>query len=183
MSDNLKTPKARLSFPSLFQARGFNGQEAKYSATLIFDAAAQATPEFQRMKAAAGAAVKEKWGDKAPSNLRNPIRKCSEKDSYDAPEFDGCVFINVSTKQKPGVVDEKVQPIVEEGEIYGGCYVRASLSVYAYDQSGNKGVSFGLRNIQKVGDGEAFGGRTRAEDDFTPVDASASADVDDMFNA
>jgi hypothetical protein len=89
----------------------------------------------------------------------------------------------VSTKQKPGVVDEKVQPIVEEGEIYGGCYVRASLSVYAYDQSGNKGVSFGLRNIQKVGDGEAFGGRTRAEDDFTPVDASASADVDDMFNA
>lgn len=182
MSENLKSPKARLSFPNLFQARGYEGQEAKYSATLIFDAAAQATPEFAAMKKAAGAAAKEKWGEKIPSNLRNPIRKCEEKDSYNTPEFAGCVFINVSTKQKPGVVDEKVQPIIEEGEIYGGCYVRASLSVYAYDMSGNKGVSFGLRNIQKVADGESFGGRTRAEDDFAPVEAAASEDVDAMFS-
>lgn len=183
MSENLKSPKARLSFPNLFQARGFEGQEAKYGCTLIFDKAAQATPEFAAMKAAAGAAAKDKWGDKLPSNLRNPIRKCEEKDSYNVPEFEGCVFINVSTKQKPGVVDEKVQPIIEEGEIYGGCYVRCTLSVYAYDMSGNKGVSFGLRNVQKVGDGDSFGGRSRPENDFEPVgDVSDSADVDSMFS-
>jgi hypothetical protein len=57
------------------------------------------------------------------------------------------------------------------------------LNAYAYDQAGNKGVSFGLLHIQKVKDGESFGNRTRAEDAFAPVEsagAESSAD-DSMF--
>ena len=42
--------------------------------------------------------------------------------------------------------------------VYGGCYVRASLICYAYDVSGNQGVSASLRSVQKIGDGDRLGG-------------------------
>jgi hypothetical protein len=41
------------------------------------------------------------------------------------------------------------------------------MNAYAYDVSGNRGVSFGLGNVQKVADGEALSSRTTAEDDFS----------------
>ena len=43
-------------------------------------------------------------------------------------------------------------------------------TAYGYDKAGNKGVAFGLQNLQKLGDGERFSGRTAAEDDFDSVD-------------
>lgn len=179
MTDVLKTPRCRISFPALFKAKSFDGQEPKYSATLLFDDKAQATPEFAALKKAAADAAKEKWGDKIPANLRNPFRQGSEKPNLDG--YDGCVFINCSTKQRPGVVGPNVEQL-DEGDIGAGDYVRCSLNVYAYDQKGNKGISFGLRNVQKLADGESLGGRSRPEDDFTPVAEGAGKDVDELFN-
>ena len=60
--------------------------------------------------------------------------------------------------------------------MYSGCYARVSLSFYAFNTNGNKGVACGLGNIQKIRDGEPLGaGRISAESDF-------GAPTDDFLN-
>jgi hypothetical protein len=70
------------------------------------------------------------------------------------------------------------QPIIDTSEIYSGVYARVSLSFYAFNSNGNKGIACGLQNIQKVRDGESLGGRTKAEDDFND---GYQSDADDDF--
>jgi hypothetical protein len=45
-----------------------------------------------------------------------------------------------------------------------------SLNFYAFNQSGNKGVACGLNNVQKLEDGEGFGGKPSAFADFGDED-------------
>ena len=52
------------------------------------------------------------------------------------------------------MVDENVAPILDRSEVYSGCYARVSLSFYAFNTNGNKGVACRLGNIQKLRDGE-----------------------------
>lgn len=166
------SPIFRGAFVNLFEAKpGPDGKNPKFGITMLFDAEAQKSPEFKAMKALANAAVKEKFGDKVPSNFRNPFRDGKEK-----PELqgfgEGVIFVNATTKQQPGVVDAKVQRILNPDEVYSGAYYRATLTAYAYDQAGNKGVAFGLQNVQKVRDGEKWAGRVEAEKDFDAIDTS-----------
>lgn len=190
MSDTqVITPRARLAFPQLFEAKGFNGQEAKFRAVLIFDEEAQKTAEFQNMKKAANAAVKAKFGEKPPKGLKNPFRDGEEKEEL--PGFGpGTVFVSVSSKKQPKVVDRrkvdgKFPVITDEDRLYPGCYVRASLNAYGYDNSGNKGVSFGLNNMQFLDDGEriATGGGRNPESDFDEVEGAnvSEGDAADIF--
>lgn len=54
-----------------------------------------------------------------------------------------------------------------------------SITLYAFNSNGNRGIACGLGNIQKVADGEPLGGRSRAEDDFTAFD---DEDDDDFLS-
>ena len=58
--------------------------------------------------------------------------------------------------------------------VYSGVYGRASISFYAFNSSGNKGIACGLNNLQKIRDGEPLGGKASAESDF-------ASDEDDDF--
>ena len=71
---------------------------------------------------------------------------------------------------RPGIVDKSVKPILDQTELYSGCYGRASISFYAFNQNGNKGIACGLQNLQKLADGEPLGARSRADEDFTTAD-------------
>jgi hypothetical protein len=75
------------------------------------------------------------------------------------------------------VVDSRRQPIIDEEEFYSGCYGYVSLTFYAFDTKGNKGIACGLNNVMKTKDGEHLGGRVSAEQDF----ATVPADDDDML--
>ena len=88
---------------------------------------------------------------------------------------EGAIYLNLKSVNKPGLVDNQVQDIIDSAEFYGGCWARASVSVYAYAQGGNRGVNFGLGNIQKVKDDTPFGNRTKAQDDFAPVAGAVAA--------
>ncbi len=91
------------------------------------------------------------------------MRKGEEKahlDGYGA----GCMFASASSKQPPGVVDRNREAILE-ADLYAGCWARASVTAFAYDNKG-KGVAFGLHNIQKLGEGVSFSGRIAADEDF-----------------
>jgi hypothetical protein len=87
----------------------------------------------------------------------------------------GAVFIRASNEKKPGVIDARKNPIVNEADFYSGCYVRAHIHAFYYDNNGNKGISFGLDNVQKIRDGEPLGGRMKAEDVFGAVEGAGDA--------
>ena len=67
-------------------------------------------------------------------------------------------------------MDNKVQAIIDQSEVYSGCYGRISVTFYGYNSNGNRGIAAGLGNIQKLKDGEPLGGRNSATDDFSTVD-------------
>lgn len=164
MAETLLTPEFRVSFPALFRPRKANEQaEAKYSVSMLFPKNADLTA----LKKAAEKAAKEKWGDKIPKKLKTPFLNQGdyELEGYE----DGAILIRASSLQKPGVVDRNVQSILDESEVYPGCYARATVRLFTYEVNGNCGVSFGLQNLQKLRDGEHLAGRSKPENDFTPV--------------
>jgi hypothetical protein len=190
---NIMTPKFRVSFPNVFKARlnDQNGQ-MEFGVMAIFPAGADLTA----LKKAAQEAIVEKWGSdqkKWPKNLRSPFRKCEEKEyENDAGKMvlppgmePGGIYLNLKSRQKPGLVDANVQDIIDEKEFYAGCYARATVYAHAYEVKGNTGVSFWLQNVQKVGEGDPLGSRTKAQDDFAPISGagtSEGASADSLFN-
>lgn len=180
------TPKFRVSFPNVFKAKVNNlSGEEEFSLVALFPKDADLT----FLKAAAKEAIVEKWGadkSKWPKLLRNPLRDQADKMKegvLPAGHEEGAMFLNLKTKQRPGIVNENMEDIIDSSEFYPGCYARASVNAYAYDQKGNRGVAFGLSNIQKMGDGESLGGRSTPEQDFAPVATDSSEhSADEMFN-
>lgn len=165
------TGKVRLSYAHIFEPHAMNdGQEAKYSVSVIIPKTDKET--LKAIKEATDQAKKDgasKWGNKIPANLKTPLRD-GDEERPDDEAYAGCYFLNASSKNRPGIVDQNVQPVLDSTEVYSGCYARLTLNFYAYNASGNKGVAAGLGNIQKLEDGEPLGGFTRAEDDFESVD-------------
>lgn len=188
MSNNVMTPEFRTSFSYVFRPSKpmEPGQEPKYSLTMLF----KKGENLDVLKKAAQEVIVEKWGaDKAkwPKNMRTPFRDQGEKEhaGYEA----GAVFITATSKQKPGLVDGRQNnaDIIDESQFYSGCYARATLKAFAYDRAGNRGVAFGLQNVQKIRDGEPLSGRLKAQDEFEPVsggdefDSTPPASLDAMF--
>lgn len=181
---NVKTPEFRVSYPNVFKARknDLNGKD-EYSVVALFPKDA----DMSALKAACEAACEKKWGTekaKWPANLRSPFRDQADRAKKDeqtgkmvlpAGYESGAKYLNLKSERMPGLVDKKVQPITDQGEFYAGCYAVASLQAYAYDQKGNRGVSFGLQNIMKTKEGEPFGNRVKAEDDFAPLAGTQAA--------
>lgn len=110
----------------------------------------------------------DKWGGRIPPNLRDPLRN-GDEDKPDNPIFRNCYYLNAKSKEAPQIVDCNVQPITDQTELYSGCYGKVSLTFYAYNCSGNKGISVWLGNIQKIKDGTPLTGRVVARDEFSPV--------------
>lgn len=188
---NIQTPVFRVSFPNVLKPK-FNklSNKEEYSVVALFPKGTN----LDVLKKAAQEAIVEKWGSdqkKWPKNLRTPFRKQDEKATetddgrkvYPQGMEEGGIFINLKSMQRPGVVDQKVEDIISEADFYAGCYARASVSCYAYAQVGNAGVSFGLRNIQKVKEGDPLGSRTRAQDDFAPIASTDSPSTESASDA
>ncbi|WP_102400183.1 DUF2815 family protein [Haloimpatiens massiliensis] len=170
------TGKVRLSYANLFEPRAMEGQDPKYSVSVIIPKTDKET--LQAIKEATNEAKEQgkgKFGGKVPANLKTPLRD-GDIDRPDDEAYAGCYFLNANSKNKPGVVDKDVQPILDATEVYSGCYARLTLNFYAYSASGNKGIACGLGNVQKLEDGEPLGGFTRAEDDFEAVGGTAEDD-------
>lgn len=164
------TGKVRLSYAHLFEPHGMDGQEPKFSTAILIPKSD--TETLKAIKEAVELAKKNgasKFGGKIPAILKTPLRD-GDEERPDDEVYAGCYFLNASSKNRPGVVDQNVQPVMDANEVYSGCYARVSINFYAYNASGNKGIAAGLGNVQKLADGEPLGGFTRAEDDFGTVE-------------
>lgn len=187
------TPEFRVSFPAVFKPKAFKDQEAKYSLVMLFDK----KTDLKELKRAATNAMLEKWPEaKDPERrkklkLKMPFRDGDEKE--DTQGYKGTIFVSASSKTKPGLVNQRREAIITEevgvDGFYAGCFARSTLIAFAYDQMGNKGVSFSLQNVQKLRDGDSLSGRKKAEDEFDEVQDSsndpasyAGDDLGDMIN-
>ena len=140
----------------------------------------QKTPAFKAMTAAVNGVKAEKWGDQVPKKLKTPFLTADDLDKVPAGIEDGDIFIRVTAVNKPKLVDQHVHEIMDESELYAGCRVRMSIQAYTWtDDKGGKGISFGLNNVQKIGDGAHLSGGSRAEDDFDEVETE---DEEDLLN-
>ena len=166
----------RFSYLHCWEPDSVNGGDPKYSVSAIVPKSD--TKTLEAIKAAIEQAKKDsvsKWGGKVPGNLKTPLRD-GDIDRPDDEAYKGCYFFNANSRQAPQVVDGKVQPILDQSEMYSGCYGRVSVTFYGYNSNGNRGIAVGLGNIQKIRDGEPLGGRSSAEADFATA-------VDDDFLA
>lgn len=166
----LVTGKVRLSYVNVFDTN----DKGKYSVAILIPKTDKAT--IDKVKAAIEAVKTDgksatTWGSKWLASFKSPLRDGdTDRDVEKSPEYKGCYFINCNSNQKPGVVDAQLNPILDKGEVYSGCYGRVSINLYAFNVDGNKGIASGLNNLQKMADGDALSGRSRAEDDFTAVE-------------
>lgn len=161
----------RFSYAHIFEPDSINGSEPKYSVSCIIDK--NDTETIAKIKKAVETAKEEgkgKWGGKIPANLKLPLRD-GDIDRPDDEAYAGSYFLNANSRQAPQVVDNRVQPILDQSEVYSGCYGRVSVTFYAYNSNGNKGVAAGLGNVQKLRDGEPLGSRVNAADEFDAVEA------------
>lgn len=163
----------RFSYLHCWEPDAINGGEPKYSVSAIISKSD--TKTIEQIKAAIEQAKKDsvsKWGGKIPANLKLPLRD-GDIDRPEDEAYAGCYFFNANSRQAPEIVDAQVQPILNQSEVYSGCYGRISVTFYGFSANGNRGIAAGLGNIQKLRDGEPLGGKTRAADDF-----EAEADED-----
>jgi hypothetical protein len=191
---SIVTPEGVLSYPKVFRSelphKPKPTDKKAWSTTILFDKEATATAEFKAMVDAAVSLAVERFGqavsrkvefltdgpDAGRSFLRNgdsfvflPFRNDVKKKGY--PEQ----FVSFVTARKvddpeknirpPEVIGRSGKPC-DQRDIYPGVKARVSLGAFAYDNNGNKGVSFGLNNVLKVGDGDRIDNVKNAADEF-----------------
>ena len=174
-------PETRWSYANVWDAKSINGGAPKFSVSLIIPKSDTKTVE--KIKAAIQAAYEEGQsklkgnGKSVPalSVIKTPLRD-GDTERPDDPAYAGCYFINANSSVAPGIVDADRQPILDRSEVYSGVYGRASISLYAFNSNGNRGIACGLNDLQKIKDGEPLGDKSRAEDDF------ATEEDDDFLN-
>jgi hypothetical protein len=167
----IKLNNVRLSFPQLFEAKTVNGEgKPAFSASFLVD---PKDPQVAVINAAIDAVAKDKWGAKADTNLkamRAADKVCLHsgdlKANYEG--FEGMLFISTRNPMRPLVIDADKTPLTaQDGKPYAGCFVNASVELWAQDNNYGKRVNATLMGVQFFKDGESFtGGGVASEDDF-----------------
>ena len=174
----------RWSYCNVWEAKAINGGTPKFSVSLLIPKSDIVT--VKKIKDAIEAAYREGEaklkgnGKTVPplTAIKTPLRD-GDAERPDDPAYAGHYFLNANSATAPGIVDADCQPILTRSEVYSGVYGRASISFYAFNSSGNRGVACGLNNLQKIRDGEPLGGRASAESDFSDFD---DEDDDDFLS-
>jgi len=178
-ADNLITPEFRAAFISVFRATSMKNADGSVNKPKFsIRAAFPPTAKLDALKKVAEMAAREKWGDKIPKTLRSPFRTNEELENPIVGIGDDWIIMSFSANEdrRPGIVDSKLQDIIDDADVYSGAWYRAQVRAFAYENAGNKGVSFGLQNVQKLRDDDPLGkGRIPASKAFEPVDVPAAA--------
>lgn len=170
--------QGRLHFPALFEPKETmkgNGIE-KYQATILLPPETDLQPIAELIRET----MRRGFGQvlKVTDPRHMPLKKVDEKKASKLDGFElGWHYLNAKSDYKPDVVDQHLQPILREAQIYAGCWVNASLSAYTYDNKFGQGVGFNPNAIQLVKDDTRFklGGAVNARDVFKPVATEGGA--------
>lgn len=177
--EKMTTPTGRVSFPYVFEKAASleAGKEGKYEITLYIPK----SEDISKLRANLEKVAREAFGAKFQSleKLKHPpIKDGDEKDPSD-PAY-GHWIIRAKSAKRPVVVDASRSPIESKEAIYGGCFGRINITPASYAIPTGWGVTLYLNAVQKVKDGERFGGGgVSAEEVFEAL--SVDANEDDNF--
>jgi Enterobacter phage Enc34, ssDNA-binding protein len=185
MTAKVKLCNVRLSFPTLFEAKSAGGEgPPRFGASFLFG---PQHPAYRQIEAAIAAVAKDKWGVKAAATLKalraDASKLCLRRG--DTKEYDGYqdqFYVSASSKTRPLVLDRDKTPLVAaDGRPYAGCYVNASIEIWAQDNTYGKRINATLLGVQFVRDGDAFGGSSAPDpDDFENLGVEAEEALESL---
>lgn len=168
----LKITRARLAFPNLFEPREQINKEMKFDANFILSPADKAAAQ-----AVVKAVAAEKFGARSEQILaaiergRNCLRDGNlnlDKSGDVRDGFKDAFFLVAKNKARPLVIGRNKEVLTQkDGKVYGGCYVNATVDIFATtgQKQGGNGIFATLKGVQFVEDGDAFGGGAPADPD------------------
>ncbi len=178
------TPEFRVSHPHVFKANAVKeGDTKKYSVVMLIPKKA----DLSKMKEALKQAKILEFGNKKnwPEDLESPVSDGDDPKYADKEGYKNHWVVRASTNEnnRPYVVDENVEDIIEQSQFYPGCYAKASVFAYVWSFMKKQGVGLILDGVQKTKDGKAFTGKKSASQVFAPIgkgrDGEDDTDSDD----
>lgn len=179
--DKFTTPTGRVSFPYVFEkAKSLEaGKEGKYEVTLYIPK----SEDISGIRKILEKVAREAFGTKFTTleKLKHPpIKDGDDKDPSD-PAY-GHWIIRAKSAKRPLVVDASRTVIESKDDLYGGCYGRINVTPASYAIPTGWGVTLYLNAVQKVKDGERFGGSgVRAEEAFEALSIEEPVSLDENF--
>jgi len=140
--------EARLSYANVWEPKSINGSDPKYSCSIIIDK--KDKEAIEAINQAIDIAIQEgagKFGGKIPNKaaLKLPLRDGDLEREDDA--YQGSFFLNANAKVAPQIIDRRKRPIADKTEVYSGIYASVTVSFYAFNVNGNRGIA-SWRKIQ-----------------------------------
>lgn len=197
----VKLNKVRIAFAQqLTEAKPFEpGADPAFGSTFLIP---EDSPLRKEIEKAMYALAAEKWNAKGKSIVDNilevgdPKGGCyypGRRKSYDG--FEGNMALVAKRYEKDGMpvlLDADKSQLWDaakgkaatgkEGRIYSGCYVNATVDLWAQDNKYGKTIRCTLLGVQFHSDGDSFGGTSRgSEDDFDDLGEGATADEEDAL--
>ena len=197
-SNNFNTPYAFLSFPSLAKAKVNTNDDGtlstpQFEVSLVFPKheftqpvgvitnAPKPTTPWQLIAGEAKALFEAEFAkegrvfqfervfkDQDAPNTKGTVP------SLKYPNLKGMYSITAKNRKTVACYDNKGHLVPRERieeVFYPGCKVRANISFWTFVHPKNKGIAVNLNSIQKVGDGEVWGGGAHDHsNDFTAID-------------
>lgn len=179
------TPPGMLSYPNLWVPKAIvQGQEPRYSCTLIFAPETLKTPDYRALQMAIADVAKARFGEKVDfKKLKLPLRQNTEKEGKQG-FTDGGTFINPWSKTRCGVVNLKSELIIDADEVWPGQLARLSVTPFAYSSGSNIGVSLGLNSVQILRSAmPRLDGRTSATEEFSNASLPAGFETEGGSNS
>lgn len=196
---NLVSAKGRILWFSVFKPRKGKGDKpGKHEFNLLFPKDA----DLSALKDNAMEVGKEKFSKtfreaegKWPKSIKTPFKRTADNDKVvaaleaaDLKVEDYPVFIAARSNDKPGVVGPNGKSDgIDDEQVYSGRWAKMTMDCFGYDTDGNKGVSFGLKNIQLLDNDDELvlgNGRVKAENEFEAVEGAGDegASSDSVFD-
>ena len=159
--DFMYTPRFRLNFPALVEPTTTpydpDGKR-QYRITMMFP---KKDNTIDQIRDFLNRIMTDKFGPDVlkSKNLYDPI---TDGDEYETEEgkqpHAGYWVIRAKTDFVPALATREGKPVDDPADLYSGCWARAGISAYAWDYNRKKGVTVNFNIVQKLGDGQAFGG-------------------------
>lgn len=180
----------RAFFPSLFEEETYQGQPTgSYGIKLYLE---KSGANLKRVTEAVIAEAKATWPDDWQRMLAvfkgDVTKSClSDGDLSEIAGYHGGIILGAKRKLsagRPVVLDRNRTPLAEEdGRPYSGCYVNASVEIWAQNKK-YKGIRCALLGVQFYRDGDAFaGGAMPSEDDFSDLTVGEGSNVTPLNGA
>lgn len=178
-------PTFRLSFPHVFKPTQFtkNGKpqgEPFYDISMLYKKSNVEVVNAVK-KAIHQAKVKAFGKDKAKwPKIKNPWTDGDEM--TDLKGYEGHLVLRAKSKNKPQVVNREKEKLEDEGQLYGGCYAQAAVTIKVTEMGGNYFLTIYLQAVRKVKDGTPFGG-INVKEAFDDLEDDADGESEDDSDA